>query len=205
VAELAAAVARVSPDGAAWLGAQLAAPLVPARFDAAFAAAGRRLGSEPVGAVNLAFAWPADSCADECGRAALVIAAASRERDVPIAALVRRGDARERSAVLRALAALPGPERYVDVAIDACRSNVTSVFIAIACDNDVPARYFPEAAFNQLVLKALFIGAPVARIVGLSARVTPELERMVAAFASERRAAGRDVPPDAALVRKATP
>ena len=50
------------------------------------------------------------------------------------------------------------------------------------------------------MLKALFLGVPLARIDGLTARVGAELRRMVEAFARERRAAGRPVPDDVALV-----
>jgi hypothetical protein len=37
---------------------------------------------------------------------------------------------------------------------------------------------------------------PVSRILGLERRKTPELRRMAADYASERRAAGRPVPAD---------
>lgn len=202
IAELVEVVARCAPAaGAAWLRAQLGEP---AKFAAAFAGAARRLGTAPAGEVALAIPWSSASSADECGRAALLLAViGERDADALIVRdLVRRGDVRERQAVLRALAGLTGPERFVELAVDACRTNVQSVFEAIACDNAFPARYFPDAAFNQLALKALFIGAPVARIVDLSSRVTGELVRMVDAYASERRAAGRPIPDDAALFRR---
>ena len=114
--------------------------------------------------------------------------------------LFRRGEVRERIAVLRALPQLSGDN--VELAIDACRTNVVPVFEAIACDNPYPAKHFPDHAFNQMVLKALFVGASVAKIVGLAERTTDELVRMVEAYASERRAAGRPVPEDAKLVRR---
>jgi hypothetical protein len=70
------------------------------------------------------------------------------------------------------------------------------VFEAIACDNPYPARFFPDLNFNQLVLKAFFTGVAVQRIVGLADRRNAELVRMAQAYASERLAAGRTVPPD---------
>jgi len=42
---------------------------------------------------------------------------------------------------------------------------------------------------------------PLARMIGLAERTTHELVRMVEAYASERRAAGRPVPGDVALIR----
>jgi len=107
-------------------------------------------------------------------------------------------------AVLRVLAALSEPSRFVELAVDACRTNVRDVFDAIALDNDFYARHVPDAAYFQMVVKALFVEAPLARIVGLADRTTPELVRMVRAFASERRAAGRTVPDDVMLVHGVT-
>jgi hypothetical protein len=87
-------------------------------------------------------------------------------------------------------------------AVEACRTNAQVIFEAIACDNPYPFRYFPELNFNQMVLKALFIGSPLARVIGLEERITSELIRMAEDYASERRAAGRPVPEDITLITK---
>lgn len=205
ITELTGAIARVAPpEGVEWLMTQLV--FDRARFAAAFSAAGRKLGQATVVTPRLRIAWPSASGADECGRAALLLAAIgsldAHEHLELVRDLIRRGELRERQAVLRVLAALPSPERFVAIAVDACRTNVQSVFEAIACDNAYPARHFPAAAFDRLVLKALFTGAPVARIIGLAPRVTDELLRMVEAYASERHAAGRPIPEAAKLIRK---
>jgi hypothetical protein len=208
-AQLAAAVR--APDAAAWLAGELAGAGELGRFATAFAAAGRRLGRAAITEADAAaicgagLRWPVTGL-DECGRAALVltaIAAMPDERHLMfIRDLLRRGEIRERQAVLRVLAALPAPARFVELAIDACRTNIETVFSAIACDNDYPARHFPAPAFDHMVLKALFIGAPLARIAGLAARTTAELVRMVDAYVSERRAAGRPIPADVDLIRR---
>ncbi len=213
ISELRAVVGRhVTLEAARWLDDQLAHAHELRAFDGAFSGAGRRLGTAPLDGsdvaalASLGLPWSSEVGVDECGRAALLLATLpSRSPDDQgrlIDQLIRRGEIRERQAVLRVLAALPGPERFVAIAIDACRTNVTTVFNAIACDNDFPERWFPDPAFAQMVLKALFIGVPVARIRGLAARTTDELVRMVEAFASERRAAGRDVPQDTSLFRR---
>lgn len=196
-----AVASRVPP---AWLTAQL--PFQPTRFARAFAAAGRTLGTAPVteqAALRIPIPWPITGI-DECARAALVLAALDTlpadEHVTFIRDLIRRGEVRERQAVLRVLAGLPAPERFTDVAVDAFRTNVQSVFEALACDNAYPARHFSPAQFAQLVLKALFLGAPVGRIHDLGSRIDAELVRMVEAYASERRAAGRPVPEDAKLI-----
>ena len=114
-----------------------------------------------------------------------------------------RGDSREQQSWLKALPLLPGADRFASVAIDACRTNILPQFEAIACGNPYPARYFPELHFNQLVLKSMFVGVALDRIVGLERRLNAELSRMALDYAAERRAAGRSVPAD--LARALTP
>ncbi len=142
--------------------------------------------------------WARTCTIDELARVILVRAAATRAAD-PLAllrALFRSGDNDERVAVLRALPLLDEPDRFVPLATEGCRTNVKTVFEGIACENAFPARHLPEAAFNQMVLKAVFVGVRVTRIEGLASRITPDLRRMAADYASERTAAGRDVPED---------
>jgi hypothetical protein len=114
--------------------------------------------------------------------------------------LFESGEIGEQESLLRTLALLPEPARFTDTGLAACRTNARRVFDAIACDNPFPAEFFPELGFNQMLLKAVFIEAPVARIEGLAARRTPELLRMARDYASERTAAGRPVPDDIALI-----
>jgi len=120
----------------------------------------------------------------------------AREFTDILTTLYRTGSDREQIAILRAFPFLPDQESLVPLAREASRTNDVAVFSALACDSAFPARHLPHAAFDQLVLKALFIGVPLARIRDLHARITPELQRMVADFAEERRAAGRPVPAD---------
>jgi hypothetical protein len=185
-----------------------------------FAAAGRRLGRATIavderaaGGLEVRLAreglpLPAGAwAADELGRAALL--GAALEAGAPptaddagvvtrVEALYRGGELREQEAVARCLAHLPGPGRFVPLAVEMVRSNATALLEAIACRNPFPAAHVPDAAFNQMVVKCLFCGLPLAQIRGLDGRRSSELDRMIAAFASERRAAGRPVPADAA-------
>jgi hypothetical protein len=202
---------RASPEAAAWFSLRYD-QLDRATFGVAYAGAGRRLGMEPFepssadradltdNGIPIPLGWPLSGI----GRTALLIEMCARlaaeEHVALVTGLFKTGDNAERAALLRALTCLPGPERFVDVAVDACRSSVQSVFEAIACENPYPARFFPELNFNQLVLKAFFTEVPVRRIVGLDARRSPELVRMAEGYASERRAAGRSVPADLSAV-----
>jgi hypothetical protein len=204
---------RVSSEAAAWLGQALKDVSEPDRLVPRWSGAGRRLGKgalalsdAEVGQLRAAGApfIPQRWGADECGRALLLVTALGTLPAAGHPALVeelyRTGETRERQALLRSLAYLPDPARFTALAIESVRANVLSELEAIACENSFPARHFPEAAFNQLVLKSLFNGIALRRIEGLDRRRAPELVRMVAAYASERRAAGRVVPDDVALV-----
>lgn len=107
-----------------------------------------------------------------------------------------KGDNREKKAVLRSLIFLPEPKIFLDIAVEACRTNVQTVFESIACDNPYPAVHFPDLNFNQMVLKALFTGSELDRILGWQERNNTELIRMAGDYASERKAAKREVPSD---------
>jgi len=206
--------ARASEAGYAWWSSRHER-LDGASFAAAFAGTGRRLGAVPVALsasedaelARVGLPSPASWPLSELGRVALLVAiCAELESSAAlevVSAQFKTGDNAERAAVLHALPLLPAPERFVELAIDACRTSVQSVFEAIACENPYPARFFPDLNFNQLVLKAFFTGIAVRRIVGLAARNSAELVRMANAYASERRAAGRSVPDDLSLVTAA--
>jgi hypothetical protein len=200
--------AAVPAGGRAWVAALTDAG-APARFTSDFAAATRRAGSGPLaldaGGVaclrGVGLDWPVDEWTmDDLARVAMLVNAAERLAPDAFAALVAdchaHGDLEERRAVLRALPLLPDAGRFVALAVDACRTNVRSLFEAIACDNPFPAAHFPEPAFNQMVLKTVFQGVPLARLVGLGARSGAELRRMARDYARERRAAGRPVSAD---------
>lgn len=206
-------------EAAAWLSAQVAAAGTSwshADFVAAFSAAGRRLGTAPIAPPqveartsdgDLVNSLAAGRGLDEVGRMALLVAlresgpgATGGDLEALVKELFYRGDAREKQAVLRALPLLSAPARFLEVAVEACRSSVQTVFEAIACENPYPREHFSEIAFNQLVIKALFTETAAARIVGLEDRVGSELVRMAEGYGSERRAAGRAVPEDIARI-----
>lgn len=70
------------------------------------------------------------------------------------------------------------------------------VFHAIAVANPYPAEWLDEGAWNQMVVKAVFVGCPLHGIMGLDRRANSALARMLVDYARERRAAGRAVAPD---------
>ena len=73
------------------------------------------------------------------------------------------------------------------------RTNMKAVFEAVAHNNPYPAEQFYEHRWNQMVVKALFIGSTLYPIQGLERRWNPDLTRMLCDYAHERWAAGRSV------------
>lgn len=112
----------------------------------------------------------------------------------------RFADEGEACAYYRALPLLPNPEAYAWRAAEGCRTNMRSLFTAVACDSPYPLHHFSQVAWNQMLLKALFIGEPLERIYGVNLRTTPELVAMVNDFVDERYSAGRSIPDDVYLL-----
>ncbi len=59
-----------------------------------------------------------------------------------------------------------------------------------------PGGLLGDLSFNQMVLKALFTGVSLERILGWRERNNGELVRMAGDYADERKAANRSVPAD---------
>jgi hypothetical protein len=110
--------------------------------------------------------------------------------------LLETAEVDEQVAVYAALPVLAHPDALVALAVNGLRTNITRVFDAIALDNPYPADYLDEAAWNQMILKAVFMGRPLYRIFKADARINPALTRMLVDFAHERWAADRPVTPE---------
>jgi len=113
-----------------------------------------------------------------------------------ITAYYRMGDESEHMALLRGLVFFAPADFLTVIALDAGRSNNLEILAALILDNPYPACLFNEAQFNQMVLKALFLGLAIERIEGLAKRANPDLARMGENFVIEREEAGRSVPVD---------
>lgn len=204
VDELLRAVTQTNAKGGDWLALQLTQNTATS-VATAFSWAARKVGAQPLtveltGLATPRCGWDGATAARVALLLRFVHTHSADEQNKLVSDLFYRGDTEERRAVLRCLPLLPNPDVHLLVATDSVRSHVQPVFEAIACENPYPARYFEEAAFNQMVMKAYFNGVSVARILGLQSRRNPELSRMATDFAAERNAAGRPVPPDLSLV-----
>jgi hypothetical protein len=109
--------------------------------------------------------------------------------------LCATADVGELVAFYRGLPLYPDQPLHQLRAAEGLRSNMKAVFEAVSHRNPYPSEQLSEAAWNQLVLKSIFIGSSLQEVVGLDWRANPELARMLCDYAHERWAAGRPVSP----------
>jgi len=193
----AALEARARPEGLDWLketSAAVAADVSAIR--GRFPMVGRKVGRETLYEHD----DPADVHAwtvDDAARVLLLVAAGERA-EAELAELYRFGDAAERRGVLRALPYLPIEDRGLQLIDDAIRTNDTRLIAAAL--GPYATEHLPDAAYDQAVLKCVFVGVPITGLDGIPSRVTPDGARMLGAFVHERVAAGRDVPGEVWIV-----
>jgi hypothetical protein len=182
---------RTTPEGLAWVRESVAAVEADAAaVRSRFPMAGRKVGRgtlDPAADADDVHAWTVDDAA----RTLLLIALGDRV-EAELRDLYRFGDAAERRGLLRALPHLPVGDRALDIVDDAIRTNDTRLVAAAL--GPYATEHLDDAAYDQAVLKCVFIGVPIAPLDGLPARATAETARMLAAFVHERVAAGRDIP-----------
>ena len=182
---------RVPPEALAW--AQEASADVGADAAAVrsrFPMVGRKVGRAPLvpdASADDVHAWTIDDAART-----LLLAALGAHVEAELADLYRYGDAAERRGLLRALPYLPLGDRAAGLVDDAVRTNDTRLIAAAL--GPYATAHLDDAAYDQAVLKCVFVGVPIAPLDGLPGRATAETARMLAAFVHERVAAGRDIP-----------
>ncbi|MDO9074385.1 MAG: EboA domain-containing protein [Rubrivivax sp.] len=141
---------------------------------------------------------PSPWTVDQAGRIRLLLAAAT-DSDTFVRRLDQlcaTADVDELVAFYRGLAVYPDPPRHRLRAAEGVRSNMRVVFEAVVHRNPYPAEQLPDDAWNQMVLKALFVGSSLDPIVGLDRRANATLARMLGDYAHERWSAGRPVSPE---------
>lgn len=110
--------------------------------------------------------------------------------------LCRTADMAEAVAFYRGLPLYARPGELEAQAAEGARSNMQSVFEAVAHRNPYPREEFDEQRWNHMILKGLFIGSALAPVQGLDERGNPNLAAMLLDYAHERWAAGRAVSPE---------
>ena len=105
-------------------------------------------------------------------------------------------DVRESITFYQGLPLYPDGGQYVARAGEGLRTNMKAVFEAVAHRNPYPAERFGENAWNQMVLKAIFIGSRLDPVQGLDARRNRALATTLIDYAHERQAASRTITPE---------
>jgi hypothetical protein len=200
---------RIKPTALGWLEEKRSQIGAPDRvWFSAFSVVPRYLGKQPLqlSVEDLASAdwlrpgWnPAHWSVDQVGRTLLILAMASAQPEGYLRSLDQlfaNADVGEFIALYQSLPILPHPERLCDRAAEGVRSNMTDVFNAIALKNPYPADYLSENAWNQMILKAIFMGSPLSLIQGLDRRHNSALRQMLMDYVQERQAAKRTVIPE---------
>ena len=200
-------IQRAVPEAAFRAFAQQLEQIRPAwkltQFLGTFSTAARTLGHYPLGADDtcvstgageLPLAGMTTDCAGRVWLLTAVASAVPAELATVLEATYDEGDSLEKIAVVRSLSLLPFPERFVELARDAGRSNELSLFGALACNNPYPARFYSELAWNQLYMKAAFLDLPLSQMVGARERDNAELSRMALQYIEQQESAGRRFP-----------
>jgi hypothetical protein len=199
---------RTDPSGAAWFrGAIKDIADAPSErpLSVAIGLVPRRLGKADLAlpAADLAQAERlrpgldlSDWSIDQLARVALM-AASHRGSDSDFArrfdSFCTTAELNELIALCRGLPIYPGPQLIEPRAREAVRSGMKPVFEAVAHRNPYPRETFAEDAWNQMVVKAFFMGSTLWPIQGLDQRANPRLARMLVGLAQERWAAQRPV------------
>jgi hypothetical protein len=200
----------VSSEGMSWLRAQCAAISGGDQraFFLSFGSTSRRVGKDDLklGDADLAQAqkiapgWnPRQWSCDQAARARLALALPSADPEVYIKILDQvfaAADVGELVALYQSLPLLAHQTKLAGRAAEGIRNNIKAVFDAVALDNPYPSAHLDDNAWNQMIVKALFVGSPLGRIVGLDRRANAKLTRMLCSYAHERWAAKRTVNPE---------
>jgi hypothetical protein len=198
---------QLSGDAADWLEAQALAVGGAETDRALFLAISlvhRRIGKADLAlsAADIAAAdaarpgWrPAGWSLDQAARVFILLAAGGSPARFAerLEQLFATADISELIAFYRGLPLYPDQARYVERAAEGVRTNMKAVFEAVAHNSPYLAEQFSESRWNQMVVKALFIGSTLYPIEGLERRWNPDLTRMLCDYAHERWAAGRAV------------
>ncbi|WP_350287020.1 EboA domain-containing protein [uncultured Croceitalea sp.] len=115
---------------------------------------------------------------------------------VKVANLIQVADTSELETFLKYLVLLPKSEEFKFAGVEALRTNISTVFDAIALNNPYPSQYFNEQQYNQMYLKAAFMQRDLSEIVGVDQMANKELSRIISDYAHERWAASREIDPE---------
>ena len=103
---------------------------------------------------------------------------------------------KELMAFFKGLYLLENAEEFTNIVEEGIRTNMENVFDSFASGNPFAKRYLKEWAWNQLVLKALFLERPLYAIQDIDAGKNKKLAEMLQDYVKERWSAHRSVSPE---------
>ncbi|MCW2243397.1 EboA domain-containing protein [Azospirillum canadense] len=176
-------------------------------FTAAIVAVPKQLGHAPLrltqedraDAAKARPGWhPQRWTADVAARAVLLLSYDDSDGEAyagMVTGLLKLGRGEISATMFRCLPLLPYPERHLSWATAATRSDHRELFEALALGNPYPAERFDEPSWNSLIMKAVFLGVPLADVDGLDRRANPMLARELRDYAQQRKDSGHPVDP----------
>lgn len=195
-----------SPAAISWLQDMSGQLHAPTGFNRAFALVSRQFSKDPLpgtGALVAAFdtaahGWqPQQLSALQVARLHLLFSLPADDHYLPVMhTLFTTAEVDELVTLYTALPGMSAPAQLLHHATEGLRTNIGRAFNALALHNPYPAHYFDTHFFNQMVLKAAFIGSPLFEIVGIRTHVNKDLVSKLKDYVDERRAAGRPVSAD---------
>jgi hypothetical protein len=202
--------ARLSEPALEWLGERIADTVrgeTGASFAMAFGMVPRKTGRADLGlsetdlkdADDARAGWKPTWRVDQAARTELLLALPATDERTYVSTLDRLfadADEGELVTLYRSLPLFAFPAAHKARAAEGVRTNMKTVFEAIAVDNPYPSEMLEDAAWNQLVVKCLFMGVKLIGVYGFDARNNDALAKMLVDHAHERWAAGRPVSPE---------
>ncbi|GAA0375750.1 hypothetical protein GCM10009092_44960 [Bowmanella denitrificans] len=164
-------------------------------FSVNSAMARRKLGETKIVECDLDGDWDVAQLARVLLLAELLLQNNITDRAAIFVKVYQQGDEQERLAWLKAIQLLDAQGEMRDFVIHAARTNSHQCFAAIALNNPYPALHYDDEAFEQLVLKSLFMELDVRQILGILPRRTARMQALVEDLREERLAAGRSETP----------
>ncbi|MGR3811258.1 EboA domain-containing protein [Jiulongibacter sp. NS-SX5] len=188
-----------------WLASKLEENLTPSSFYLTFGLIGRKIPAAQVDLkpetqslfkeINPDFESEPFTLDEYC-RLLLLLSTAPESNHELISTMIGSADRKELVTIFKSIQYLGNAEDFKLEMIDGLRTNMVDVFDAISRYQSFPVRFFHQDAWNQMVLKAIFMERPLFKIQGLDQNRNQKLTDTLHDFVHERWSAGRNVHPE---------
>jgi len=132
----------------------------------------------------------------EVARVTLMISLDTSENKKILKSFFEAAEMHELIAFFKGLYLLENAEEYTSIVEEGIRTNMINVFDSFTSGNPFAKTYLKEWAWNQLILKALFLDRPLYNIQDIDKGKNKNLADMLQDYVKERWAAGRSISPE---------